>query len=177
MQYRHFAQAGWPIGSGVVESANKVVVQARLKGAGMHWERSHVNPMLGLRNVVCNDRWAEAWPQIGARLRDQRQKRREERVRVQRSDALTLITTVNSTPTLVPTPVPIPVPSSALSLSTPSLHSQSKPTSPPAQHGHYDEEEQQQQQDLPKLPWRPPANHPWRRSPVGRARFQTTKAS
>ena len=41
-----YQELGWPIGSGSVESANKGVVQARLKGAGMRWERSHVNPML-----------------------------------------------------------------------------------------------------------------------------------
>src|SRR5436305_668769 len=35
MQYPTYQAAGWPIGSGNVESANKVVVEARLKGAGM----------------------------------------------------------------------------------------------------------------------------------------------
>ncbi len=35
MQYARYQAAGWPIGSGSVESANKLVVEARLKGAGM----------------------------------------------------------------------------------------------------------------------------------------------
>ncbi len=35
MQYPTYQAARWPIGSGSVESANKVVVEARLKGAGM----------------------------------------------------------------------------------------------------------------------------------------------
>jgi len=35
MQYPTYQEAGWPIGSGSVESANKGVVEARLKGAGM----------------------------------------------------------------------------------------------------------------------------------------------
>jgi len=35
MQYPIYQAAGWPIGSGSVESANKLVVEARLKGAGM----------------------------------------------------------------------------------------------------------------------------------------------
>ncbi len=61
MQYPTYQQAGWPIGSGSVESANKVVVEARLKGAGMRWERQNVNPMLVLRNGVCNRRWNETW--------------------------------------------------------------------------------------------------------------------
>jgi hypothetical protein len=32
------------------------VVEARLKGSGMHWAEGHVNPMLALRNVICSDR-------------------------------------------------------------------------------------------------------------------------
>ena len=35
MQYPTYRAAGWPIGSGMVESGNKVVMQTRLKGAGM----------------------------------------------------------------------------------------------------------------------------------------------
>ena len=61
MQYPEFRRNGWPIGSGMVESANKNVVEARLKGTGMHWERSNVNPMLALRTAICNDRWQEMW--------------------------------------------------------------------------------------------------------------------
>ena len=61
MHYPEFRRNSWPIGSGMVESANKNVVEARLKGTGMHWQRNHVNPMLALRNAVCNDRWKEMW--------------------------------------------------------------------------------------------------------------------
>jgi hypothetical protein len=61
MQYPTYQAAGWPIGSGSVESANKVVVEARLKGAGMRWGRQNVNPMLVLRNAVCNRQWHETW--------------------------------------------------------------------------------------------------------------------
>ncbi len=69
MQYPTFAAAGWPLGSGSVESANKLVVEARLKGAGMHWARPNVNPLLVLRNAACNDRWEEAWEHGAAQLR------------------------------------------------------------------------------------------------------------
>ncbi len=64
-----FAAAGYPIGSGCVESANKLLVEARLKGGGMHWARANVNPMLALRTLVANGRWAEAWPAIWTGLR------------------------------------------------------------------------------------------------------------
>ena len=76
LQYPTFRAAGYPIGSGIVESANKVVVQDRLKGSGMHWAPASVDPMLALRTVVCADRWDEAWPQIAARLRAKARTRR-----------------------------------------------------------------------------------------------------
>lgn len=69
MQYPTFLAQGWPIGSGIAESANKLVVEARLKGAGMHWARPSVNPMLALRNAVCNDRWDVAWQQSTTQIR------------------------------------------------------------------------------------------------------------
>ncbi len=61
MHYPQFVAEGWPIGSGMVESANKLVVEERLKGAGMHWAEENVNPLLALRNAWCNDRWNETW--------------------------------------------------------------------------------------------------------------------
>jgi hypothetical protein len=69
IRYQAFAAAGYPLGSGCVESANKLVVEARLKGGGMHWARANVNPMLALRTPVANARWTEAWPAIWAELR------------------------------------------------------------------------------------------------------------
>lgn len=68
LQYPLFRAQGWPIGSGIVESGNKLVVEARLKGSGMHWARAHVNPMLALRNILCSDRWKDEWPKIASRL-------------------------------------------------------------------------------------------------------------
>src|SRR5579863_4515465 len=79
MQYPIYQAAGWPIGSGSVESANKVVVEARLKGARMRWERHNVNPVLVLRNAVCNRRWSETWQQAVTQRRTARTQRRHER--------------------------------------------------------------------------------------------------
>jgi hypothetical protein len=78
MQYPLFQAQGWPIGSGAVESGNKLVVEARLKGAGMHWEENNVNPMLAIRNILCSGRWKEDWPRIEARLRKQTQLRQRQ---------------------------------------------------------------------------------------------------
>lgn len=83
--YARFQADGYPIGSGVVESANKLVVEARLKGSGMHWAAGHVNAMLGLRTIACADRWQEAWPQIVAQQRMQAMHRRMMRHRCRQS--------------------------------------------------------------------------------------------
>lgn len=77
IQYPTFQAQGWPIGSGIVESGNKLVVEARLKGAGMHWAEQHVNPMLALRNIICSDRWQDEWSKIEAGFRKQKLKKPE----------------------------------------------------------------------------------------------------
>lgn len=91
MQYPRFQAQGWPIGSGCVESANKLVVEARLKGSGMHWLRGNVDPMLALRNLVCSDRWTDDWPRIVTRLRqDERLRRKQLRLKHRSAAALPL---------------------------------------------------------------------------------------
>lgn len=81
MDYPSYQQQGWPIGSGSAESGHKVVMQARLKGPGMHWRPEHVNPMLALRLALLNGRWSESW-QEQHRLR-QHQRQLERRTRQQ----------------------------------------------------------------------------------------------
>lgn len=71
IRYQAFVAAGYPIGSGCVESANKLVVEARLKGSGMHWSPDQVNPMLALRTVVANRRWDATWPTVWTAWRQQ----------------------------------------------------------------------------------------------------------
>ena len=69
LRYAAFRAGGYPIGSGIVESANKVVVEARLKGAGKHWKRDNVNSLLALRCAAENGRWRTNWPQTQAAMR------------------------------------------------------------------------------------------------------------
>ena len=150
MQYPTFQAQGWPIGSGAVESGNKLVVEARLKGAGMHWARDHVDPMLALRNIVCNDRWAEAWPQIETRLREQARQRRA--ARRQQRRPVTCSKSVGPVAEVTPSPP----------TGTPLPRAQAVPMVPaiaaaPPSH-------------------RPAPNHPWRHSPIGRARFRPARA-
>jgi hypothetical protein len=138
LHYPTYQAQGWPIGSGSVESANKLVVEARLKGAGMHWSRPQVNPMLALRNIVCNDRWAEAWPQIADRLRQQAALKRQQLQKQRR-------------PQFQPRPHLDDLPISPVSL-------EPQPPAEPV---------------VAAQPYRPAANHPWRRSPIGRAKFRS----
>jgi hypothetical protein len=141
MQYPLFLAAGWPIGDGAVESGNKLVVEARLKGSGMHWAREQVDPMLALRNIVCSDRWDEAWPQITQTLRQQARHRRCARHEKRRQPAQT---TQAPTAPICPATAKRPLPPTPVPPATASTE-----------------------------PWRPPANHPWRHMPVGRARFES----
>jgi hypothetical protein len=109
IQYPTFQQAGWPIGSGMVESANKLVVEARLKGTGMRWERINVNPMLALRNGVCNDRWQETWDTACQQRRDLRTLRRHDRAaqRQQAKQEVLKQNLVEAFPPALPPPAPL----------------------------------------------------------------------
>lgn len=74
LNYPYFVKQGYPIGSGSGESGHKVVMQSRMKQAGMRWAEEHVDPMLSLRNLICNDRWSEGWLKV---VTYQQQQRRE----------------------------------------------------------------------------------------------------
>lgn len=76
LDYPAFRAAGYPLGSGCVESGHRVVIAARLKLAGQHWAARHLNPLLVLRTTLRNDRWAAAWPATWGRWRDRVRARR-----------------------------------------------------------------------------------------------------
>ena len=61
LDYATFRRAGYPLGSGCVESGHKVVIAPRFKRAGQHWAAPHLNPLLVLRTTICNDRWPTQW--------------------------------------------------------------------------------------------------------------------
>jgi hypothetical protein len=116
----------------MVESANKLVVEARLKGAGMRWERKNVNKMLTLRNAVCSDRWQATWQEAGVAVLLQQKLHRELR-RKQREEAklLTCDPRLLESPPLPPKAEPTPrrfppapptPPATLLGSSRPSAH-------------------------------------------------------
>ena len=61
--YDKFKAAGYPVGSGEVESAHRYIPQKRLKIAGASWKPETVNKMLALRLIRANGWWAEFWQQ------------------------------------------------------------------------------------------------------------------
>lgn len=136
MHYPQFRRDGWPIGSGMVESANKLVVEARLKGAGMHWQRKNVNPMLALRNGVCSQRWQETWRTALAHHQAQRQRARAARAQAH-------LPPQSLPEPLLPEQSPAPVP---LPPASPLLPPQPAPTLPGSS--------------------RPSLHHPWKKTPA-----------
>jgi hypothetical protein len=54
MSYQTFREAGFHIGSGVIEASGKSVIQARMKGAGMRWGDRGADAMLHLRAAFCS---------------------------------------------------------------------------------------------------------------------------
>jgi hypothetical protein len=133
MQYHQYRAAGWPIGSGTVESGNKVMMQARMKGPGMHWAPEHVNPLLALRSGACSNRWEQTEQQAHLHHQQQRVAARDQR-RLHRYEQhltclLVLMLRWRSEKPKVPPASP---------LQTPAV-------------------------DPPKGPHKPAANHPWRK--------------
>lgn len=61
--YDRFKAAGYPIGSGEVESAHRYIPQKRLKIPGASWKPETINKMLALRFIRANGWWAEFWQQ------------------------------------------------------------------------------------------------------------------
>ncbi len=72
IDYPHFRRRQIPIGSGNVESGHKVVMQQRMKQAGMRWAEANLNPMLALRVALCNQTWKTSWQAIEAQILKER---------------------------------------------------------------------------------------------------------
>lgn len=68
VRYAAFRAAQYPVGSGIVESANKAVVEARLKGRGRHWARANVDSILALRCATASHRWGPSWRAVAREL-------------------------------------------------------------------------------------------------------------
>jgi hypothetical protein len=61
MDYAHFRQQGFPIGSGTVESGINTVVHHRMKRPGRGWSRSHAQAMLAGLSELHSGRFDIMW--------------------------------------------------------------------------------------------------------------------
>ena len=61
MEYAYFRQAGYPIGSGTVESGINTVVHHRMKRQGRGWKRKNAQAMLAALSVFHSGRFLIAW--------------------------------------------------------------------------------------------------------------------
>lgn len=57
LNYKYYEDKGYFIGSGAIESGNKCVIQARLKGAGMRWSMDGAQYIASLRAAKKSNRW------------------------------------------------------------------------------------------------------------------------
>jgi len=61
LDYPRAIELGLPIGSGMIESGHRHVLQARLKKAGTAWLRVHADQIAHLRVLRANREWASLW--------------------------------------------------------------------------------------------------------------------
>jgi hypothetical protein len=60
MNYAQMREQGWPIGSGVVESAGKQY-KARFAASGMRWSRTGAQSLLPVRSAIMSNRFHKLW--------------------------------------------------------------------------------------------------------------------
>jgi hypothetical protein len=64
IRYQRFEQQQIPLGSGMVESACKWLIQQRFKGVGMRWSEPGFNHLLALRVAWANQRFDALFPTV-----------------------------------------------------------------------------------------------------------------
>jgi len=61
LDYAGAIKATLPIGSGLIESGHKHVIQARMKIAGAAWQYDNAENLLAARALRANGKWADFW--------------------------------------------------------------------------------------------------------------------
>lgn len=67
-QYEQYKSMGIPIGSGIVESAIRRVINLRIKGPGMFWHRDNAEKMIFMRAQILCGRWNQVCDYIFNKL-------------------------------------------------------------------------------------------------------------
>lgn len=55
--YEAWRQAGYPVGSGIIERAVALVINRRMKRRGMRWKRANATALVALRTAFLNTDW------------------------------------------------------------------------------------------------------------------------
>ncbi len=58
--YQQWQEAGYPVGSGLVERGVAVVIHPRMKRRGMRWKRANSTTVVALRVHLLNAAWQQA---------------------------------------------------------------------------------------------------------------------
>lgn len=61
MLYGSYRKRGLTIGSGAIESAGKQISRSRVKGPGMRWNVTDLNPLLSMRCAFLDRSWGKYW--------------------------------------------------------------------------------------------------------------------
>lgn len=64
IRYQHFKRQGFPLGSGMIESTCKWLIQQRFKGVGMRWSEDGFEHLLHLRVAWVNRRFDRLFPHV-----------------------------------------------------------------------------------------------------------------
>ena len=74
LRYDWFRYRGRPLGSGVIESAMRRVINLRLKGNGIYWCEENAEAMLVLRAAALTRRWQETMEAVHAAMAQDRRR-------------------------------------------------------------------------------------------------------
>lgn len=67
--YKNAIDAGLPIGSGEIESANKSLIQQRIKIPGAWWKLENADYLIALRAMIANGHWENYWQYCSVNMR------------------------------------------------------------------------------------------------------------
>jgi hypothetical protein len=67
--YKSAIEAGLPISSGEIESANKSLIQQRIKIPGAWWKLENADHLIALRALIANGHWENYWEYYAVNLR------------------------------------------------------------------------------------------------------------
>jgi hypothetical protein len=57
MDYKYYREQGYLIGSGAMESANRAVIQQRMKRSGQRWSIDGGQQLLNIRTAYLSNNW------------------------------------------------------------------------------------------------------------------------